>query len=224
MLNFLKKIIKYFYFKFKYRLRVKFDFSVGFGRNCYFEGMNKLHANSYFEGNLGLGSYIGPNSYILGEIGRYSSIAPYVKVIHGRHPYTAPYTSTNPIFYSLQKQNGVTFTKESRFDEFVFFDKEKKIPISIGNDCWIGERALLIGGIKIGDGAVVLAGAVVTKDVPPYSIVGGVPSKIVKYRYDNQTVEFLLKFKWWEKDVNWLSKNINLMNNIELLIKSTKLD
>ncbi len=222
MFNFFKKIIKYLYFKLRYRHKVKFNFSVNIGTNSSFEGLNKLHPNSHFKGKLGMGSYIGPNSHILGEVGKYSSIAPDVKVVHGTHPYTTPYVSTSPVFYSLQKQNGNTFARKQSFEEYIYYDKNKKVPVFIGNDCWIGERVLIIGGIKIGDGAVVLAGAVVTKDVPPYCVVGGIPAKIIKKRYDKETIDFLLNFKWWEKDYNWLSSNVYLLNNLELLIKSEK--
>lgn len=74
-----------------------------------------------------------------------------------------------------------------------------------------------IGGITIGDGAVVMAGAVVTKDVPPYAIVGGVPAKVIKYRYDEDTVRFLLSFKWWNKDIEWLRKHWDLLCDVEKL-------
>ncbi len=81
---------------------------------------------------------------------------------------------------------------------------------------------MIIGGVTIGDGAVVLAGAVITKDVPPYAIVGEIPSKILKYRYDENTIAFLLKFKWWDKKEVWLREHIELMNDIEQLKKQFK--
>ncbi|PNW26706.1 hypothetical protein BKP44_16005 [Formosa algae] len=215
----MKKTLKFIHLKLKYKRLVKFDFSVNIGLNSVFEGMNKLYPNSYFDGKLGFGSYIGPNSYIVGKVGKYVSIAPDVKVVYGKHPYTTPHVSTSPVFYSLQKQNGYSFTTEQRFDEYAYYDKENKIPVVIGNDCWIGERAILIGGIKLGDGAVILAGAVVTHSVAPYAIVGGVPAKLIKYRYPSDTIDYLLKFKWWNKDVEWLKKNIDKINNIEDLEK-----
>ena len=92
----------------------------------------------------------------------------------------------------------------------------KEIP-EIGNDVWIGENVFFQGGVIIGDGAVVLAGAVVTKNVPPYAIVGGVPAKVLKYRYDEETIKFLLGFKWWDKDVNWLRDNWQLLCDIDKL-------
>jgi hypothetical protein len=72
----------------------------------------------------------------------------------------------------------------------------------IGNDVWIGDRAFIMAGVRIGDGAVVAAGAVVTKDVPPYAVVGGVPARIIKYRFDQPTVDKLLELKWWRYDIS----------------------
>ena len=159
---------------------------------------------------MGYGSYIGPNCEILAEVGRFSSIAPFVRTNSGIHPYTEPYATTCPMFYSTQKQNGQCFADKMVFDEL------KPIP-KIGNDCWIGENVFICGGVKIGDGAVVLAGAVVTENISPYAIVGGVPAKTIKHRYDEDTKEFLLDFKWWNKDLKWLQDNWNLLNDIEKL-------
>jgi acetyltransferase-like isoleucine patch superfamily enzyme len=114
------------------------------------------------------------------------------------------------MFYSLRKQTGTTFAQKQMFDEL-------RPPITIGNDCWIGQGALLVGGVSIGDGSVVLAGAVVTKDVPPYAIVGGVPAKLIKCRYDADTINFLLEKKWWNKPIEWLKENSSLLNDIDKL-------
>lgn len=82
---------------------------------------------------------------------------------------------------------------------------------------WIGSRVLIVGGVTIGDGAVVLTGAVVTKDVPPYAIVGGVPAKIIRYRYDEETVKFMLRIKWWNMPEKWLKENWRLLNDMDKL-------
>ena len=74
--------------------------------------------------------------------------------------------------------------------------------VSIGNDVWIGAGAFLKGGVTIGDGAIVAAHAVVTKDVPPYAIVGGVPAKIIRYRFDEATIRELLDLRWWDYDLS----------------------
>jgi acetyltransferase-like isoleucine patch superfamily enzyme len=212
-----KHIIAYIYFKIKYRRKLKFDFNVAININSHFEGMNKIYANTYFSGKLGYGSYIGENNFLMGKIGRFTSIASFVRCNHGRHPMSEPFATTCPAFYSLLKQNGNTFIAKQCYEEHVFADKEKKYPLIIGSDCWIGEGVFIVGGITIGDGAVVLTHAVVTKNIPPYAIVGGVPAKILKYRYDEETIKFLLDLKWWNKDISWLKSNANLLCNIDKL-------
>jgi acetyltransferase-like isoleucine patch superfamily enzyme len=78
---------------------------------------------------------------------------------------------------------------------------------NIGNDVWIGDKVIVIGGITIGDGAVVGAGAVVTHDVPPYAIVAGVPAKVIKYRFDDEKIRKLLDLKWWDWSEEEIKQN-----------------
>ena len=89
----------------------------------------------------------------------------------------------------------------------------------IGNDCWLGSDVTLIGGVEIHDGAVVLAHAVVTKDVPSYAIVGGVPARVIGYRYNEETIQFLQKIQWWNNSLEWFDENWHLLNDIEGLKK-----
>ena len=173
-----------------------------------FEGANRLFNGVSFRGCMGYGSFIGEKSNICGTIGRFTSIAPYVDWNPGVHPYETPYVTTSPMFYSTKKQNGVSFAKTQCFDEY-------KGGVTIGNDCWIGQHVFLVGGITIGDGAVVLAGAVVTKDVPPYAVVGGVPAKIIRYRYDEETRLWLLTIQWWNNDISWFREYWWLLNDID---------
>lgn len=79
-------------------------------------------------------------------------------------------------------------------------DRRYHHDVMIGNDVWIGTNTLILSGVTIGDGAVIAAGAVVHKDVPPYAVVGGVPSKVIKYRFDEKDIEELLELKWWDWD------------------------
>lgn len=81
----------------------------------------------------------------------------------------------------------------------------------IGNDVWIGTRAMILSGVNIGDGAVIGAGAVVASDVPPYAIVAGNPAKIIKYRFDFNTIKKLQKIRWWEWDINKIKMNTSLL-------------
>jgi len=120
------------------------------------------------------------------EIGKFCSIAGNVKIGLGEHPIDC--LSTSPYLYS----ENLGYIKG--LSEIY---AEKNI---IGNDVWIAQNAFIKGGVNIGDGAVVAAGAVVVKDVPPYAIVGGVPAKIIKYRFDEETIKELLELKWWDLD------------------------
>lgn len=86
----------------------------------------------------------------------------------------------------------------------------------IGNDVWIGRESIIMPGVKIGDGAIIAAYSVVTKDVEPYSLVGGNPAKFIKYRFDRELIDLLLKFKWWDLESNKLVEVIPLLCNSDL--------
>lgn len=206
----IKDIRDYMVLKLRFRGKLRFTFTTDVHISSTFEGANVIGDNTKFCGNMGYGSYICNDCSIIGYIGRFTSIAAEVKNVQGVHPIGSPYATTSPMFFSLKKQSGITFAKKQLFDEM-------RAPISIGSDCWIGQRAFFVGGLTIGDGAVVLAGAVVTKDVPPYAIVGGVPAKILKYRYDEETIQFLLEKKWWNMPVEWLKENSALLCDIDKL-------
>jgi acetyltransferase-like isoleucine patch superfamily enzyme len=92
--------------------------------------------------------------------------------------------------------------------------------ITVGNDVWIAQGARIMSGVTVGDGAVIGAGAVVTKDVPPYAIVGGVPAKVIKYRFDKKKIKFLLKMRWWDLSDELLVSAVEILQskNIDALI------
>jgi acetyltransferase-like isoleucine patch superfamily enzyme len=108
------------------------------------------------------------------------------------------------------------------FEEYRYADPEKRYAVVVGNDVWIGTDAILMAGITVGDGAVIAAGAVVTKDVAPYSIVGGVPAKEIKKRFDNEKIESLLSLKWWDKDEKWLRENGSRFMDVDAFFQNAK--
>lgn len=155
--------------------------------------------------SLGYGSGISRDSIIdTVSIGRYSTLGPDIKVITGQHP-TRSIVSTHPAFYSNRGQMGFTYVDKSIFEEIRFADGSHKVVI--GNDVWIGSYVRIMEGVTISDGAIVAAGSLVTKDVPPYAIVGGVPAKVIRYRFGEDEIEKLLEIKWWEKDEDWIKEH-----------------
>lgn len=216
----IRSFIKTVYYKLFVPSSVRISLSAILVNKVSFEGCCQLHPYVKFCGRLGYGSYIGPYSNISAHIGRFTSIASFVCTVAGRHAYQAPFATTCPMFFSLNpnhSQSGSTFATEQMFEELKFAVPEKQLDVEIGNDVWIGERAMLIGGVHIADGAIVLAGAVVTKDVPPYAIVGGVPAKIIRYRYDKETISFLLQTQWWNNTEEWFKENWKLLTDIDKL-------
>ena len=208
-----------FYYKIIRRLGLKRQIKVYHGRLVIdrtsvisdasdFEGLNCIKEYSRFSGSMKYGSYIGHHCDIKANIGRFTSIAPFVTTNNGRHPFEAPFVATSPHFYSVRGYNGTPFTTEQKYKE--------DLPITIiGNDCWLGQGCFIAGGVTINDGAVVLAGACVVNDVPAYAVVGGVPAKIIKYRYDSDTISFLLRVKWWDNSIQWFQNHWAILNNLE---------
>lgn len=168
---------------------------------------------------MGRCSYIGSNSKIYGKVGNFTSIGAGVEVVTGIHPYKAPFVSTSPLFISDRGQTGLVIVDKLIFEEFKYADIENKYDVVIGNDCWIGYKATIIAGVTIGDGAVVLSHALVTKDVPPFAIVGGIPAKIIGYRFDEEKIEELQKKQWWNQPLEYIIQQKDLFLDINSFIQ-----
>lgn len=146
-------------------------------------------------------SYIGRNSRLIhADVGKFCSISRQCAIGMGTH--TLDKLSTSPIF--TEQHNGTThsWVKTSTVVPF------KRT--TIGNDVWIGQRVMIMGGVKVGDGAVIGAGAIVTKDVPPYGVVAGVPAKVIRYRFNQEQIDEILKSPWWNFPDETLKEHIEL--------------
>lgn len=142
------------------------------------------------DSNIGAYSYVSPHTIVQrATIGRYTSIGDHCTIGPNQHP--TGWLSSSPAFYESQ-----LFGAAIEGPPF-----EKQSPVSIGSDVWIGAQAAIMGGVTIGDGAVIAFGAVVTHDVPDYAIVGGVPARQIRCRFDPHLIAQLLEFRWWRDDL-----------------------
>ena len=169
-----------------------------------------------YKTSVGDFSYIGRNSIISHtNVGKYCSLGPNLVIGYGDHPTNL--VSTSPVFYQSTTSLHIKPKKDK------FFGHQA---VNIGNDVWIGANCVVRNGIKIGDGAIIGAGAVITKDVPPYAIVVGVPGRVLKYRYENEIIEKLLLIKWWNWDLEKIENcnadfsDLNITNFILKHLKS----
>jgi acetyltransferase-like isoleucine patch superfamily enzyme len=180
--------------------------------NCTFGVYNTLYENvALKDTKLGDFTYIASNTIITkANIGKYCSIGPSCKVGLGKHP-SQTFVSSHPIFFSKLKQAQISFADKSYYNEFDH--------ITIGNDVWLGANVIIVDGVNISDGVIVAAGSVVTKDIPPYAIVGGVPAKIIKYRFEKEEIDGLLNLKWWDKDLDYIRLNFKSFHDINVFLK-----
>lgn len=233
-MNLIKKTLKFIYFNFfKEQFKVNFSANIdthsSYGKNCNFEGnvliaKNKIGSNVNIKMNSAVKyselsdfvcvhqnckvSYtsIGSYTYIANAteisktiIGKFCSIGSEVKIGTGKHPIN--FISTSPVFYSAsKKQLGFSFTDEQLYDEYQ--------NCKIGNDVWIGTRVLILDGVTVGDGVIIAANSVVTRDVEPYSIIGGSPAKLIRKRFDEQTIKILQESEWWNWNVTSIRERI----------------
>ena len=176
---------------------------VKFGRHVRI-GANAAIADSC----LGDYTYIGPQSSLTHTtVGKFCSIAPQVNIGTGSHP-ARTFVSSHPALYLSRPGIGWSLANHDYHTEFA--------QTIIGNDVWIGVGATILDGLQIGDGAIVGAGAVVVKDIEPYTIWGGVPAKLIRRRFSDDEIEYLLGFRWWDRDDDWLRSNLEALHDIKL--------
>ena len=222
ILNMLKQVyLKKVYAR---RKNVKFGRGVFFDVDtCEFEGGSQIfYKSTILNSYIGYGNYVQHHSEIVNaKIGRFVSIGPNVKFIVGQHP-TSTFVSTHPAFFSRNLASGFTYSKEQKFPDYVDPVADGKYQFLVGSDTWFGDGAMIMSGVTIGDGAVIAAGAVVTKDIPPYAIAGGVPAKVIRYRFDEEDIRFLMDYKWWDRDISWIESHADYFDDIERFKYSSK--
>lgn len=154
----------------------------------------EIESDNDFWGNIntlpriGAFSYTGSNFDYGVKIGRYCSLASNIKIMGAHH--FPDWVSTSPVFY----REGYHDASQDITSNIV----RMKRKINIGNDVWIGSDVVLKADVNIGHGAIIASNSVITKDVPPYMIVGGVPAKIIKPRFSEGLIEELLNIEWWK--------------------------
>lgn len=161
---------------------------------------------------VGSFTYFGPRCRFNNTtIGRFCSVASDIKCGLGQHPINA--VSTHPIFYKYTARPvSITLAERDLHEEFK--------SIAIGHDVWIGENVTIMDGATVGNGAVLAAGSVITKDVAPYTIVGGVPAVAIRKRFTEEQIVFLEELQWWNKDLAWLRSHKHLWHDVDALQRS----
>lgn len=151
-------------------------------------------------------SYCGNDcQFVSCDIGAFCSISDHVYIGGAEHPMN--WVSTSPVF-TKKRHSGPS----KRFAEHVLAPTKRT---AIGSDVWIGHGATIKSGVTIGHGAIVGSNALVTKDVPPYAVVGGVPAKVIKYRFEEDVIAQLLESRWWEAPNEIIDRYSNCFNDIQ---------
>lgn len=181
----------------------------GFSRNVTFEHNVTVEHGSFIQADS-IGKYTYINKYCLIDknsvsIGRFCSIAYSVKIGLGTHP--VDWVSSHSFAYD--KKYGFQSNNKS-------FQNQSSRSCVIGNDVWIGANSIILAGVHVGDGAIIGANSLVTKDVEPYSIVFGNPANFHRFRFSNEIRKKMLKIKWWNWSDEKIKKNIIYFNNPQL--------
>jgi virginiamycin A acetyltransferase len=193
MLDLLRKVLYYILNRPQKKNKVTFfGFSRGL-QNVSFEGKNAVPDRCNFSGkiNIGFATTLGYNNFFGGDItiGKYCQIGSDVAI----------HTTNHPISFLS------TYINKNLFNGELSYLKETK-KVVIGNDVWIGHNVIIVGNVTIGNGAILAAGAVVTKDVAPYTIVAGVPAKPIKKRFSERIIQEIDDLKWWDLTETELEK------------------
>lgn len=223
MKEILKYIITNYIYKIQYPNSVLESF-IGLRRNGNFEDFITIRKNVNIYGNTKIGAFTLLNRYtvltkLVKEVGRFSSVGPNVYIGPGNHDYNHTTSRGVP-----DVANFLNITLYSSLIEQIKYEKSLiNRETHIGHDVWIGGHSVILNGINVCDGAVIASNSVVTKDVEPYSIVGGVPAKFIKYRFKEKYIDQLIKIDFYNKPldsiVEFIKQNPKAMVDKEIFIK-----
>lgn len=189
----IKHLRKYIYPLWNYKGKAKVSPWIRGLQNFTFKGENIVpeFCVSAGKATIGYRTTLGVHNFLGGtiEIGKYCQIGGYVAFHASNHPINYPTTYINSSFFN----GDLVKLKEDN-------------PIKLGNDIWVGHAVIVLSGVTVGDGAILAAGAVVTKDVAPYTIVGGNPAKPIRKRFSDKIINELLELKWWDMTEEELEK------------------
>lgn len=164
----------------------------------------------FYRSSIGKYSYIGRNSFIINtKIGSFCSIASSCNIGGTGHPLN--WVSTSSVFH---KWDNILKKNFSRHEYDIFSETV------VGNDVWIAANAMIKAGVKISDGAVIGMGAIVTKDVGPYEIWAGNPARMIRKRFDDETIEKLLKEQWWNWEDSKIEQRAEYFNNVKKFLET----
>lgn len=183
--------------------------------DCVFSsGVKILSGASLCSVNIQKNSYVGNNSMInTCDIGSFCSLGPDLLIAPGKHPLGRN-VSTYPGFYRSRASGAIPMYSEGVFPDAAVEHQR----CTIGSDVWIGARCVVLDGVTIGSGAVVAAGAVVSRDVAPFSVVGGVPARLIRNRFSDQQIERLLRLEWWNWDDAKIREHSLAMQDINVFL------
>lgn len=194
-----------------YKQRLKNGTIVNLDRNSIVEPYTTIASGDVFY-RTGSFSSIRAALPLNTVVGRYCSIGENIQLLGGRHPIEAVSMSTvfhhpwREHFYNYCQDHAELFAQGIKMPD-VEAPQPQKTPLIIGHDVWIGSNVVLKGGLKIGTGAVVAANSVVTKDVPPYTIVGGNPAKVIRKRFPDNVCDAMLTSSWWDYELSDLLRH-----------------
>lgn len=202
-----------------------------FGKNVRIIPFSRIDKNSKFglynyvgrhsiikNTSIGKFSYIGSDCiFTNSSIGNFCSISSNVQVVSGKHP-SSIWVSSHPVFYSILPPTKNSFVKKQLFEEFVLTANGKSC--EIGNDVWIGRNVIIMEGVIIGDGAIIATGSIVTKDIAPYTIVGGIPAKVIRRRFNEDQCKKLHSIEWWNWSDEELRSKAHDFSDIDIFLKN----